>query len=83
VTTSAVTLAELGPGASGRVVTCAVDAEVSRWLGALGIAPGVCLTVLRRGVFGGPLHVRAENGAEFALGRDLARGVSVRAEASA
>ena len=79
----ATTLAQLRPGETGRVRACRVDADVRRWLDALGIAAGEELTLLRRGVIGGPLHVRAGNGAEFALGRELASGVELDDEAPA
>lgn len=68
-------LATLHPGQRGRVIHVCGDAEVARWLCALGIEAGMGLTVLRRGLWGGPLHVRAENGAEFALARPLAEDV--------
>lgn len=71
------TLAQLRPGETGCVRACRVDADVQRWLDALGIAAGEELTLLRRGVWGGPLHVRAGNGAEFAIGRELAAGVEL------
>lgn len=68
-------LASLRAGESGRVSRIAVEPEVTRWLGALGIASGTGLTVLRRGSWGGPLHVRSEAGADFALARSLAEDV--------
>lgn len=77
MTPTATTLAQLRPGETGRVQACRVDGDVLRWLDALGIAAGEALTVLRRGAWGGPLHVRAGNGAEFAIGRELAAGVEL------
>ena len=46
-------------------------------LESMGISPGRALRVLRRAAFGGPLHVRLDTGAEFALDRAVARGVMV------
>lgn len=77
------TLASMRPGEQGRVARIEVSPEVSRWLSALGIAPGTSLTLLRRGIWGGPLHLRSEVGAEFALDRSLASEVILRDEAPA
>ena len=35
------------------------------------------VTVLRRAVFGGPLHLRAASGGEFAVARELAEKITV------
>lgn len=75
VMSAAQTLAALGPGERGLVAEVQGDPEVARWLRALGIEAGTSLTVLRRGLWGGPLHVRAASGAEFALDGALARDV--------
>ena len=55
----------------------ALDADLAAWLRAVGIAEGSRVTVLRRAVFGGPLHVRVSTGGEFALHRSLARAIRV------
>lgn len=56
----------------------ALEAELAEWLRAVGIAEGEQVTVLRRGAFGGPIHVRTGSGGEFALHRSLARSILVR-----
>ena len=55
----------------------ALEAELAEWLRAVGIAEGEEVMVLRRGAFGGPLHVRTGSGGEFALHRSLARSILV------
>lgn len=79
---AAQTLATLGPGERGRVAEVCGDPEIVHWLAALGIEAGTGLTVLRRGPWGGPLHVRAQNGAEFALDGALAREVLLETSAT-
>jgi ferrous iron transport protein A len=61
-----------------RVVSLALEEDLLAWLRAVGIAEGDELTVLRRAVFGGPLHVRTGAGGEFALHRSLARAIVIR-----
>jgi Fe2+ transport system protein FeoA len=77
----AMNLVALTPGEAAVVARVALAPEQSARLAAFGIAPGAEVRVLRRGLFGGPLHVRAA-GAECALGRDLAAGIEVRASAA-
>lgn len=47
------------------------------WLAAVGLHEGEELVVLRRGIFGGPIHVRTASGGEFAVSRDIASVVAV------
>jgi ferrous iron transport protein A len=59
------------------VVGVPADSAVAAWLAAVGIAQGEELLVLRRGLFGGPLHVRTGCGGEFAVARSLAAEITV------
>jgi Fe2+ transport system protein FeoA len=47
------------------------------WLASVGLEPGEKLMFIRAALFGDPLHVRMDNGAEFALARALAEEVLV------
>ena len=71
------TLASVAPGEAVRVVALGLDDELARWLGAVGIAAGEHVTVLRRAAFGGPIHVRTSAGGEFAVARSLARAIVI------
>ncbi len=62
---------------SARVDAVRLDADVSAWLAAVGIAKGENVVVLRRAAFGGPIHVRTGSGGEFAVARALARAITV------
>lgn len=70
-------LASLEAGSTGAIIEVSLDAELRSWLEAIGIGRGDRITVLRRAPFGGPLHVRAHTGGEFALDRGLARCIHV------
>lgn len=48
------------------------------WLRAIGLFEGQRVTVLRRALWGGPLHVRTGSGGEFAIDRALARAIEVQ-----
>lgn len=74
---AAATLAASRDGEPMHVVEVGLDAELAGWLEAMGIGPGQTLTVLRRAAFGGPIHVRAGSGGEFAIGAALARSILV------
>ena len=67
----------LANGASGRVVEVRLEPGDAAWLSAVGIGVGETLTVLRRALLGGPLHIATEAGGEFALGAPLAKGIVV------
>lgn len=54
-----------------------LDAATSKWLEAIGIGVGENVTVLRRALFSGPLHIRTETGAELAIGYALSRDILV------
>lgn len=71
------TLDQLPDGALGTIVSMDLPSEALRYIASMGIAPGRELRVLRRAVWGGPLHVRLDTGAEFALDREIARSVTV------
>jgi len=71
-------LARLGVGASARVVSLELEDELCAWVRAVGIREGERLTVLRRAIFGGPIHVRTSVGGEFALNRQLAKSILLR-----
>ncbi len=73
------------PAAAGGVVARVGDADAAklRYLAALGLFPGVPVTVLETLPFNGPLRVRvggAEEGREALLGRELAAEIFVRDE---
>lgn len=72
-------LASLAPGESASVVAVTLEDEVVRWLEAIGIGAGDRVTVLRRAVFGGPIHLRTHAGGEFAVDRALAASIHVEA----
>lgn len=69
------TLAAIPLGVPAKVVALGVDDELRAWIRAVGIREGERLVVLRRAIFGGPLHVRTSAGGEFALNRQLAKAI--------
>ncbi|MSP17320.1 MAG: ferrous iron transport protein A [Myxococcales bacterium] len=73
-------LSELPAGRSAQVVALELDGDESAWLAAFGLFVGQRLTMVRRALAGGPLHVRAASGGEFALARSLAVRVAVIAD---
>ncbi|NOU26605.1 MAG: ferrous iron transport protein A [Polyangiaceae bacterium] len=62
-------------GQTIRVRAVSLSSEEREWLGAVGIVAGEVLTVLRRAAFGGPMHVRTEDGGEFAIAQSLAAAI--------
>ena len=72
-------LASAAVGARVRIVHANVDADVSAWLAAVGLHAGEEVTVLRRAILGGPLHIRTAGGGEFAVARELAARLIVLA----
>lgn len=60
-----------------RIASIDLDVESAGWLGAVGLQLGEELVVLRRALFGGPLHVRTSAGGEFAVARELAKHIGV------
>lgn len=71
------TLAELPVDTAAEVVHVDLADEEGGWLAAVGLEAGVRVRVLRRAVFGGPLHVATDDG-EFAVAAALARAIAVR-----
>lgn len=71
------TLDRLGIGLSTKVVKIRLDDDEAAWVRAVGIFEGETVSVLRRALFGGPLHVRTGSGGEFALDRTLADAIDV------
>ena len=74
---AAPTLATVTAGEAVRIVSLGLDEDLAAWLGAVGIASGEHVTVLRRAAFGGPIHVRTSAGGEFAVARSLARAIVI------
>lgn len=70
-------LSSVAIGALVTVVSIELDGETGAWLRAVGISEGEHLTVLRRAAFGGPIHVRASSGGEFAIHRALAKAIVI------
>jgi ferrous iron transport protein A len=71
------TLEAASPGKVVRVVALRLEEDLRAWIAAVGIGVGERLTILRRGAFGGPIHVRTAAGGEFALEVSLARSILV------
>ena len=71
------TLEDAALGSRVRIENVALEREARDWLDAVGIHQGEELVVLRRAVFGGPLHVRTSSGGEFAIARELAARITV------
>jgi Fe2+ transport system protein FeoA len=76
-----VSLGALATGRSGVIASLELSSDERAWIEAMGLSPGREVTVLRRGVLGGPLHVRLDTGAEFAVDAELARRVVLAGEA--
>src|SRR4051812_673175 len=72
---SPLTLSAIAVGVTARVVALDLDDELRAWISAVGISEGERVTVLRRAIFGGPIHVRTGAGGEFALNRQLAKSI--------
>jgi ferrous iron transport protein A len=77
------TLAEAALGRRLRISTVELERDDAQWLDAVGLHEGEALVVLRRAVFGGPVHVRTSSGGEFALARELAAKIVVHDEGAA
>jgi ferrous iron transport protein A len=70
----------LGEVATGETVTIQkvdLPAETVGWLAAVGLERGEEITVLRKAILGGPLHLRLARGGELAVARDVALRVVV------
>ena len=70
-------LANAGIGRRMRIVAARLDDDLAAWLAAVGLHEGEEVIVLRRGAFGGPLHVRTASGGEFAVAREIALRLEV------
>jgi DtxR family transcriptional regulator, Mn-dependent transcriptional regulator len=80
---SGVRLIDLEPGQRGVVTRVSDrDPEQLRYLGDLGLYPGVEVAVLERLPFEGPIRI-AVSGTEHVIGRPLARAVHISEEADA
>lgn len=51
-----------------------------QWLAALGLVVGESITILRKAIFGGPLHVRTGAGGAYAVGRSVAKRIAIARE---
>jgi ferrous iron transport protein A len=71
-------LSSLAVGDTAEVVALALEGDLAAWLRAVGISEGERVTVLRRAVLGGPIHLRTSSGGEFALQRSLAASIMTR-----
>jgi ferrous iron transport protein A len=74
---SSFALSEAIVGRFVRIAKVALESDLAAWLGAVGLHEGETLVVLRRALFGGPLHVRTASGGEFAVARELAAKIAV------
>ena len=70
-------LATVANRGEGRVCHVRLKGVEADWLRAIGIFEGQQIQVLRRAVFGGPLHVRTGSGGEFVIDRALAGSIEV------
>lgn len=69
-------LASLAPGEAASILGLDVSPELRDRLTALGLQIGKPVTVIRRGVLGGPLHVRVGT-TELVLRRKEARLIAI------
>ena len=65
-------LTDLPVGTRGRIVRILADAPTTHYLRCFGLREGETAAVLRRALFGGPLHLERGCGGEFALAHALA-----------
>src|SRR5437764_1491157 len=72
-------LAEARAGQSVRIASLALEGDVAAWIAAVGLHEGEEIVVLRRAIFGGPIHVRTGSGGEFAVARELAAKIAIEA----
>lgn len=68
-------LADAPGGVPFVIIALEMSEHDKSWLEAVGLHEGQRVAVLRHGAFGGPVHVRTGDGAEFAIGRSIALGV--------
>jgi ferrous iron transport protein A len=65
---------------AARITAVGLEGLQVDWLRALGLFEGQTVRVLRRGLFGGPLHLRTGSGGEMAVDRSVARLIQVTLE---
>ncbi len=70
-------LSNLASGTTGTVESIDLDARLSGRFAALGIHDGASVRLVRRALFGCPLHLRV-GGSEVAIRRTEARRISIR-----
>lgn len=75
--TRARVLSDVTSGETVRIGAVDLPAETAAWVAAVGLSPGETVTMLRRAILGGPLHVRLERGGELAIARDVAKRIAV------
>jgi DtxR family transcriptional regulator, Mn-dependent transcriptional regulator len=76
-------LLDLEPGSTGIVTRVSDrDPEQLRYLGGLGLFPGVAVTVVEKLPFDGPIRIQVVGGAEHIIGRTLAASVHVEGPAN-
>ena len=64
-----------------QIASVELEGEAGAWVAAVGLHEGEELVVLRHALLGGPLHVRTSSGGEFAVAREVAAKITVRAAA--
>ena len=74
------TLGALATGIGATVTAVRLAVEEADWLRAIGLFEGQTVHVMRRALFGGPLHVSTGSGGEFAVDRTLAAQIEVRVD---
>jgi ferrous iron transport protein A len=73
-------LLDLPLASSARVIALKLDEAQASRVRAVGVFEDEAIVVLRRGSFGGPIHVRTSSGGEFALDRSIAGAIEVEME---
>lgn len=71
-------VSNLGPGQRFKVVRMSLSKEVGKRLADMGFTEGRCGVVVRRGLIGGPMHVRIL-GYDLLIRRSEAAGIEVEA----
>jgi ferrous iron transport protein A len=70
-------LSEVAPGETVQIHQVDLEADTAAWLAAVGLERGEEVTVLRKAILGGPLHLRLARGGELAVARDVAMRIAV------
>lgn len=82
IDTEATTCADMVPGQAGTITDIAADTALAGRLKALGIKPGLHLTVVRRAPWGCPIEVAIRN-VHLALRREDADAIRIDGRAAA